>query len=373
MDKQRGRNDPCWCGSGKKYKKCHLGRSDQDALSYWDAAKQMSDAFSMKTCMAPSAWHGSCRGKIVRAHTVPRSGSLSQIARDGHVYSFTGSAHGLSKSGGVLKPQLVGVRQASTFNGFCEAHDSGIFAPLEASSFTATDEQCFLLAFRAFTYEVYKKHAALESVPVLRQTDRGRTVAEQLMVQQFVSDYEAGTRAAIRDSHVKRPLFDAALVNGDYSSIRAFVLEVDPSPPVMCSGGFGPEEDFGGGQLQDVRDLGRILDLMTVSSFGVASRGAVVFAWLADDDATCRPLAESLDSMNDDDMTDAVVTLLFEHCENVHMQPDWWEALTDAQRQALEERMRASADMHSFRGKGLLLFDGLKLPAWGFCSRRWVN
>ena len=22
-DEQIGRNDPCWCGSGKKYKKCH--------------------------------------------------------------------------------------------------------------------------------------------------------------------------------------------------------------------------------------------------------------------------------------------------------------------------------------------------------------
>ena len=21
---QLGRNDPCWCGSGKKYKKCHM-------------------------------------------------------------------------------------------------------------------------------------------------------------------------------------------------------------------------------------------------------------------------------------------------------------------------------------------------------------
>ena len=21
-----GRNDPCWCGSGKKYKKCHWGK-----------------------------------------------------------------------------------------------------------------------------------------------------------------------------------------------------------------------------------------------------------------------------------------------------------------------------------------------------------
>ncbi|HEX9654043.1 MAG TPA: SEC-C metal-binding domain-containing protein, partial [bacterium] len=23
-----GRNDPCWCGSGKKFKRCHLGRED---------------------------------------------------------------------------------------------------------------------------------------------------------------------------------------------------------------------------------------------------------------------------------------------------------------------------------------------------------
>jgi preprotein translocase subunit SecA len=22
-DEQLGRNDPCWCGSGKKFKKCH--------------------------------------------------------------------------------------------------------------------------------------------------------------------------------------------------------------------------------------------------------------------------------------------------------------------------------------------------------------
>ena len=27
-DKKLGRNDPCWCGSGKKYKHCHM-RSDQ--------------------------------------------------------------------------------------------------------------------------------------------------------------------------------------------------------------------------------------------------------------------------------------------------------------------------------------------------------
>jgi len=26
-----GRNDPCWCGSGKKYKNCHLKQDQQVA------------------------------------------------------------------------------------------------------------------------------------------------------------------------------------------------------------------------------------------------------------------------------------------------------------------------------------------------------
>ncbi len=28
-----GRNDPCWCGSGIKYKKCHLSQDDKKAAS----------------------------------------------------------------------------------------------------------------------------------------------------------------------------------------------------------------------------------------------------------------------------------------------------------------------------------------------------
>ena len=32
-----GRNDLCWCGSGKKYKRCHLAK---------DAAKRMEDRYA---------------------------------------------------------------------------------------------------------------------------------------------------------------------------------------------------------------------------------------------------------------------------------------------------------------------------------------
>ena len=29
MLKKIGRNDPCWCGSGKKYKDCHLALDEK--------------------------------------------------------------------------------------------------------------------------------------------------------------------------------------------------------------------------------------------------------------------------------------------------------------------------------------------------------
>jgi uncharacterized protein YecA (UPF0149 family) len=30
-DIKPGRNEPCWCGSGKKYKKCHLTEEEHKA------------------------------------------------------------------------------------------------------------------------------------------------------------------------------------------------------------------------------------------------------------------------------------------------------------------------------------------------------
>jgi uncharacterized protein YecA (UPF0149 family) len=32
VDKNLGRNEVCWCGSGKKYKKCHLFEDEKKAL-----------------------------------------------------------------------------------------------------------------------------------------------------------------------------------------------------------------------------------------------------------------------------------------------------------------------------------------------------
>ena len=34
-----GRNEPCWCGSGKKYKQCHLRKDTEDRIEAGHAAR----------------------------------------------------------------------------------------------------------------------------------------------------------------------------------------------------------------------------------------------------------------------------------------------------------------------------------------------
>jgi hypothetical protein len=153
--KKLGRNDPCWCGSGKKYKKCHLGSEHQERLPPWEIGKQFRNYLNYKVCSCPESMKAQCSGFIVKAHTVSKSASLQHIARDGHVYQIAPNVLSLENNSGPLELKLVGTNRASTFTGFCRKHDDEIFAPIEKQQFRGTPEQCFLVAYRALCREVF--------------------------------------------------------------------------------------------------------------------------------------------------------------------------------------------------------------------------
>jgi len=41
--RELGRNDPCWCGSGKKYKNCHFQEDQQKGLKRYVSQKPASE------------------------------------------------------------------------------------------------------------------------------------------------------------------------------------------------------------------------------------------------------------------------------------------------------------------------------------------
>ncbi len=192
--KKVGRNDPCWCGSGLKYKKCHLGRENMPRINPFDYEQKIKKHFGRKYCLHPEASIGSCKGNIVNAHTVQRSGGLSRIAKEGHVYGFKPTMKMMIDNDGKIIPNLIGLKHASTFTGFCSLHDSETFKKLEIEPFSATPEKCFLLAYRAFSRELFTKRADLDSSDIFPEMDAGLSLPIQIEIQSMLKLRKLGSK-----------------------------------------------------------------------------------------------------------------------------------------------------------------------------------
>lgn len=368
-----GRNDPCCCGSGKKYKRCHLDRKNQTPLQFWDASERFGRAFTAKNCLAPAVWLKQCGGRISRAHTVPKSGSLQRIARQGHVYSLVPSLDSLSKHNGLLVPELLGINRASTFTGFCSWHDNKIFEPLEKRTFCGTPEQCFLLGYRALSREIYTKRVTAALSDMRRDADKGKTFAAQVEIQTVNQVYEVGLAAGSRDQDHYKSVYDDILESQTFDTVRSYIIEFETAPPVMCSGAVYPEQDFKGVQLQDLADLSNTPALICFTSFYGGERGVVAFSWLTESDHACYAFIESLKAIPDEFVTAALLRFFFTHCENVHMNPDWWERLPEGNRNALIRRMAMSAEPLMERTKAYLAEDELVLSSWPIVRRHQIQ
>jgi len=367
-----GRNQPCWCGSGKKYKKCHLYREEQEQIKPWEAEQSFKKAFGAKYCSVPDTLKKECNGNIVRAHSVSKSMNLKKIARDGHVYAFIPSIENLTKNHGVLRPELYGINKASTFTGFCAYHDKQIFLPLEDQEFIGSKEQSFLLAYRAQAREHFTKKSSSKLLDFIKQADRGKSLPEQFHIQNMASAHTLGTDAGVRDGIIYKNKFDAILTSQNFTNINAYILEFKKTPSVLCSAGIFPECDFYGNRLQDLFDLEMTPDLLTFSTIVTKKGGAAVFTWLNDNDSkgNCEKFIDSLKAIAPDKITSSLFRFFFEFCENIFMEPRWWESLDKSKQDSLIYRILNAAFLLEVKNPNCLLDDNLFFDDWELINSR---
>lgn len=325
-----GRNAPCWCGSQKKYKKCHLFRDKQEPLKHWEINKEFNSVNSRKKCSSPDSFHKHCAGNVIRAHTLPKTSSLKAIAENGHVLGLKMSFEVIRKNKGKPTLDKIGINHASTFNGFCKYHDDVIFAPLEKELFDATHKQCFLLAYRAFAREYYAKEGAQELSPLRLGVDKGKHLEAQLDIQMTNFLYELGTKAAIEDLKHQKHHFELALKSDDFSSTRAVVFTFSEAPPVMVCGCINPDFDFDGMPLQDLMNFTKRTDNLSVTSYYDGNRGIIAFSWLENSDETCSKLMMSLLNKEQDQYVPLIIQYMFKNFENVFVSPIWWNETTES-------------------------------------------
>lgn len=324
-----GRNHPCWCGSGKKYKKCHLRRSSDQEPTRSEIFEGHRRPFRRPTCLYPD---GDC-GQPILAHTISRAVALSRIAEGGHVTGYDKDIGATWKAEGrpTLKP--IGLKRASTFRGFCSVHDNALFADLDARPFDGSLTPAFLLLYRAIAREVYLKGAQAQAVQFQRTLDRGRPIDRQIPIQAHTSLVGAGVDRAIDDLAFHKAALDADLRGGEHGRIRAVHLHISTELPVVVASGFAPDFDFEGRKVQDFMRP-EPLDFVAVSILPGDAGTIASLTWHASSDPAGMQLARSL--LSDPHPPEALLRLAFCTSENIFLRPSWWDGLDQTRRDTIQ-------------------------------------
>lgn len=342
--KGRDRNAPCWCGSGKKFKKCHLGRDDQSKENRWAAVDKNQQEFSKKKCFAFDIGLGSCDGGVIKAHTVSRGTNLAKIANDGHVLKYVASIQAIEKNGGKLSVKKIGIRDASVFHGFCSKHDRELFSCIENEAFIGRPDQCLAVAYRTMSRELYGKDASAHLRETLRGADKGSEPFGQFMLQKMLDKIDVGNEAARRELKVTHDALTTALANVHPDTLRSVIFEFAAPLPFMFAGAWSPFTDLHGRELQKGY-ADELLEQVFVSSFAAESDAKICVSWLNTDDAPGFVIAEQLMALPDDQQASAFLQFVMKHVENIFFNPGWFQALNNKQREWLDQLAADGIDL----------------------------
>lgn len=308
--------------------------------------------------------HGDIAGAIcdrpaTDSHTVQRRGGLAAIAEDGHVLTALTNFHALNSSDGKPEPRRVGIGAASTYPGFCNAHDTALFRPIEGADIELNAEAALLFAYRAIGYELFGKRAAIRMAEVTRDADLGQPYVRQRQLAMMLDPYIDGLRLGLSDAEQWIAAYRALFHNRQLPGFGFTAARFDRVIPFVACGGFHVECDLAGRRLQK---LGIATNpppesiAFNVTSFG--GKSTAILAWIGRPDGPGFQFAKSFSEVPHARLAAAVTRVAFEHVGNIFFRPSWWAGLSEERRTELKLRISSGAPSNALRNDDCLVDKG---------------
>lgn len=356
--KMPGRNAPCWCKSGKKFKHCHRDTENQPPVVAHTVLQALGSFKKTKKCSVPPSLEHECSNKIINAHSVSKSSSLKAIAENGHVLKISLDLKGNT----APKMALVkmGINNASTFSGFCSTHDKEMFSPIENTPFRAVPPHCFLVTYRGVCKELFSKDYASKAYNFMKTLDRGKSLSQQVAIQMMADSFALSNDLTAKDLNYIKLKLDAMLISNDYSGLKYAVFTLDSPPPIMGSAIVGPTFDFNGEKAQEISNTpSAIPDYIAINSFSSEAKGYIVLSWLSEHDKTCNKLVKQF--LDKGLTADSLAVFMISLIENIYISPNWWQSL-EGDTQSLVKKLYSQGINTSTDGDSIHICHPLFFP-----------
>lgn len=313
-----GRNEQCPCGSGKKFKRCHLGQSDEDMYTGRRQASVFNRTIKkidIKECIFVD--NSQCSGKIIKAHSIQNNGVLSKLAIDGHVLMPKMDYSSKYK----VKLERVGKNEASIFTGFCKKHDNEIFQEIDDEIFSANDKQLFLLAYRSFAKEYFSKkeatHLTRKLFGMYPQRSQNIGLIEKAILPQELS---------IQDNETDRKKFDDAFINNSFSILENKIFYINNKIGFAVSSMFELDYDLEGTEIYDRFDYSKENKppKLFVNIFPDVDCSYIIISCFRDEFGKYNPFFNQLQDKYENDKKifyKIINNMIVKYCENIVLSP----------------------------------------------------
>lgn len=335
-----GRNKPCPCGSGKKYKKCCLNRDDDsrasDPKNFTSTIKELKYDARIKQCLHPN--QNECKGKIKGAHSIQNNKILVKIADRGEVYMP------VSKSDNPFRPMTKwGRKKATVFTGFCDYHDTELFKPIENNNFNFSEEHIFLYIYRAFAFEFHKKQEAIKMQRAMYRKKPSLLKDRDARVHKLLQGFEA----AVDDFMPEKNVFDKSIMTKDYNSLVSIVWKFDQEIKFAASGFEVLCYDLEGEEIQNINDLTQKAKHIFFSIFPEGEKSYFVIAWTKDNKEIFENYYSQLLNLSHQQRINFINNLLPITTENIVINPTAWKKLSNEEKGIFDKLFWGMADVYT--------------------------
>lgn len=270
----KGRNSPCPCGSGKKYKKCCLEQNRMEAL--FGASETLKREAKIKQCLHPIK--SECSSTIIKAHAIQNNRILSKLAVDGCIISMDGRSNLVFQDA-----QNKGRKIATTFSGFCSFHDKTLFQDIEDIDFIGAQKQVFLMTYRTLAWHYHKKKEQINSIILLE--DKMQQKGYPISYAQGYDDLMHSYELAVQENDMEKEMFDKCLVNADFGEISYQIWEIPYKIEFAISMMHGLEYDICGNEINDYFAENPIKNIY-LNIFPGDKKSYCIWSWLKTNDGS---------------------------------------------------------------------------------------
>jgi hypothetical protein len=298
-------------------------------------SKSFKEAARIKECFHHKK--DECAGIIKHSHSIQKNGRLSvlegEINGNMCLYTFTSGTQSKNTMLDDLIP--IGKKEASTFFGFCDYHDSKLFSIIENQSFIDSDEHCFLHSYRSFAHSYHRKKEEIRGWN--NDGTEYNDYLKQIYGQELLEYKREGYKIVWDVYEEKKKILDYAIENKNFSEFEFLTYTKEGVIPIAVSSVMCPRLSYKG-RLMNNADNSDLQISQPIITFLPDKDQTLVILMAFKNDKESVNLLDELNELNDFKLEKAITSLVIANCENTFMSPLFWKSLgKKGQRKLLDE------------------------------------